>query len=223
MSTRQIRVLIADDHRMFCDMLENALRVYEDLAVVGRAWDGASAIELATGLRPDVLILDMLLPDITGVEVIRALHREAPEVRVLVLTGTEEVPPLFESLAAGARGYLLKEASIPELAAAIRVVHQGKAVLHPQSTLVVIEELLRSRTDSARRIAQNHDLLRRLTPRELEVLQLVGQGFSNKEIGERLFISEKTAKTHVANLLRRIAVKDRTAAAILAVKAGLCE
>lgn len=223
MTAEKIRVLIADDHRMFRDMLKNALGELEDMDVVGQARDGTGAIEMTLQEAPHVLILDVMLPDMTGVEVIRALHKQAPRTRVLVLTDLKDETPLLESLMAGARGYLLKDASIAELVRAVRLVHQGQAVLHPQSTLQVIEELRRSRSDSARRIAQNHELLRRLTPRELEVLQLVGQGCSNKEIGERLFISEKTAKTHVANLLRRISVKDRMAAAIVAVKAGLCE
>lgn len=222
MSDRVIKVGIADDHHLVRQMLVNTLTT-EGLEIVGQAANGTQALDLCQKYRPNVLVLDLKMPDIGGAEVTKRLAQAQPEVGVLILTAVEEEGPLFESLAAGARGYLLKDASVPELIAAVRTVADGGAVLHPRSTLSLLNEFQRSRLQQGQAHSDFSEPLSRLTPREQEVLRLIGQGLSNREIGEKLIISEKTAKTHVANLLRRIGAKDRVAAAIFAVKAGLCE
>ena len=219
-----IRVVIADDHHLVRQMMVNTLSTTEGLEVVAEASNGSEALEACRKFRPQVLVLDLKMPDLSGVEVTRRVQALLPDVGVLILTAVEEEDPLFESLAAGARGYLLKDASVDEVVGAIRTVASGRAVLHPRSTLSLLNEFQRSRMANPERADQSFAAtLTKLTPREREVLRLIGQGFSNREIGRQLVISEKTAKTHVANLLRRIGVKDRVAAAIFAVKAGLCD
>lgn len=214
------KIVIADDHHMVRQMLVNTLTSYEELEIVAQACSGQEAIETCRRFRPNVLVLDLNLPDISGVEVTRQLVQMGSEVRILILTAVEDERALFESIAAGARGYLLKDASIDELVAGIKTVAADKAVLHPRSTLSLLNEFQRTRQTSQVPLEAYQKVVNSLTPREQEVLRLLGQGLSNKEIGERLIISEKTAKTHVANLLRRLGVKDRVAAAIFAVKAG---
>lgn len=217
------KVVIADDHHMVRQMLVNTLAGCNDLEVVAQARDGNEAIEACRKYRPRVLVLDLNLPDISGVEVTRRLNQMGCDIRILILTAVEDERSLFESLAAGARGYLLKDASIDELVSGIRTVANDKAVLHPRSTLSLLNEFQRTRQARVSPLESHQKVVSELTPREQEVLRLLGQGLSNKEIGERLIISEKTAKTHVANLLRRLGVKDRVAAAIFAVKAGLTD
>lgn len=206
---------------MVRQMLENTIAVCDDLEVVAQANNGREAIEACRQHRPRVLILDLNLPDISGVDVTRSLLEMGLETKILILTAIEDEKSLFESIAAGARGYLLKDASLDELLSAIRTVAADRAVLHPRSTMSLLNEFQRTR-QSVKPPSESHlKVVEALTPREREVLALLGAGLSNREIGEKLVISEKTAKTHVANLLRRLAVKDRVAAAIFAVKAGL--
>ena len=206
---------------MVRQMLENTIAVCDDLEVVAQASSGREAIEACRQHRPRVLILDLNLPDISGVEVTRSLLEMGLETKILILTAIEDEKSLFESIAAGARGYLLKDASLDELLSAIRTVAADRAVLHPRSTMSLLNEFQRTRQSAKAPLESHRRIVETLTPREREVLVLLGTGLSNREIGERLVISEKTAKTHVANLLRRLAVKDRVAAAIFAVKAGL--
>lgn len=214
------KIIVADDHHLVRQMLVNSVSAYEDLDIVAQASTGEEAIEACRKHRPRVLILDLNLPDISGVEVTRRLKSMGLDVNILILTAVEDESSLFESLAAGARGYLLKDASLDELISAIRTVAADKAVLHPRSTLSLLNEFQRTRQSQRGPQEAYQDVVAGLTPREQEVLRLLGQGLSNKEIGQQLIISEKTAKTHVANLLRRLGVKDRVAAAIFAVKAG---
>ena len=217
------KLVIADDHHMVRQMLVNTLAEWSELEIVAQACNGAEAIDACRKYRPHVLVLDLNLPDISGIEVTRRLNEMGSEVKVLILTGMEDERSLFESITAGARGYLLKDASIDELVSGIKTVAANKAVLHPRSTLSLLNEFQRTRQASGSPLESHQNVVNGLTPREQEVLRLLGQGLSNKEIGVRLIISEKTAKTHVANLLRRLGVKDRVAAAIFAVKAGLTD
>lgn len=214
------KIIVADDHHLVRQMLVNTVSTYEELDIVAQASTGQEAIEACRKHRPQVLVLDLNLPALSGVEVTRRLSSMDLEVRILILTAVEEESSLFESLAAGARGYLLKDASLDELIAAIRTVAADKAVLHPRSTLSLLNEFQRTRQSQQGPQAAYRDIVAGLTPREKEVLRMLGQGLSNRELGQHLIISEKTAKTHVANLLRRLGVKDRVAAALFAVKAG---
>ncbi len=218
-----IRVAIADDHHLVRQMLVTTLGGAEGIEVVAQAGDGQTAVDNCRKFRPHVLVLDLNMPGKSGVEVTRELTSQGLETSVLILTAVEDEAPLFESLAAGARGYLLKDASVEELIQAVRTVAAGKAVLHPRSTLSLLNEFQKTRMAVSKEAPDYQEAITRLTPREREVLALIGKGLSNREIGEHLIISEKTAKTHVANLLRRVGVKDRVAAAIYAVRAGLCD
>lgn len=208
---------------MVRQMLANTIAVCDDLEVVAQASDGAEAIDACRRFHPRVLILDLNLPDMSGVEVTRSLSLMGLEVKILILTAIEDEKSLFESIAAGARGYLLKDASLDELLNAVRTVAADRAVLHPRSTLSLLNEFQRTQQSNRGPLETHKRVVETLTPREREVLCLLGSGLSNKEIGTKLIISEKTAKTHVANLLRRLGVKDRVAAAIFAVKAGLSD
>lgn len=217
------KVVIADEHRMVRQMLVQTLAGHDDLEVVADASNGQEALDFCRRFRPHVLVLDLNFSDISGVEVARRLTQGGSEVKVLVLTAVEDERTLFESVVAGARGYLLKDATVEELVAGIKTVAANKAVLHPRCTLSLLNEFQRTRGPARSPLKAYQEVVESLTPREKEVLRLLGHGLSNKEIGDRLIISEKTAKTHVANLLRRLGVKDRVAAAIFAVKAGLQE
>jgi len=214
------KIVIADDHHLVRQMLVNTLAGFSEIEIVAQACNGQEAINACQQYRPQVLVLDLNLPDISGVDVTRELTRVGSEVKILILTAVEDERSLFESIAARARGYLLKDASIDELVSGIKTVAANKAVLHPRSTLSLLNEFQRTMQSSKKPLEAYQKVVNNLTPREQEVLRLLGQGLSNKEIGDRLIISEKTAKTHVANLLRRLGVKDRVAAAIFAVKAG---
>lgn len=218
-----IEVVVADDHKLVRQMFATTFSCEDDLEMVGEAATGAGAITVSKELDPDVLVLDMNLPEMTGVQVIRELRRSMPELKILVLTAVEDEGPLFESLAAGAQGYLLKDSDVEEVLTAIRDLHEGRGHLHPRSTMCLLNEFQRTVTDSRTPEPVVTDArLQSLSPRELEILEWVGHGFTNPEIAEGLYISEKTVKTHVSNILRRLEVSNRIAAATFAVRNGLC-
>lgn len=218
-----IEVIVADDHKLVRQMLASTIESEEDMIFLGEAVNGREAIAMASGRANCVLVLDMNLPDMSGVQVIRELKERGSGPKILVLTAVEEETALFESLAAGAKGYLLKDSDVEEVLTAIRDLHEGRAHLHSRSTMSLLTEFQRSRTVPVLPEKKLKELTSQLTPREIEVLTLVGHGFSNPEIAERLFISEKTVKTHVSNLLRRLQLKSRIAAATMAVSYGLCQ
>lgn len=216
-----IRVVVAEDHAVVRQMLCSTLAAEPDLEVVGSAATGPEAVQAVARLGPDVLLLDLKMPGLDGLAVTRQVCARHPGVRILILTAVEEEAPLFEALQAGARGYLLKDSSLEEITQALRRVHEGQAVLHPRSTLSLLNEFQRFRNAPSGGDPEEQALLARLSPRELEVLRLVARGLSNREIGDVLIISEKTAKTHVSNLLRRMNARDRIQAALVAIRNGL--
>lgn len=218
-----IEVIVADDHKLVRQMLVGTIENEDDMSFLGEAVNGAEAIELAAGRQGCVLVLDMNLPDMTGVQVIRELRDRGPGPKVLVLTAVEEENALFESLAAGAQGYLLKDSDVEEVLTAIRNLAEGRAHLHSRSTMTLLNEFQKTRHQTVTVEKEVSDLTDGLTPREIEVLTLIGHGYSNPEIAEKLFISEKTVKTHVSNLLRRLNVRSRISAATMAVSYGLCQ
>jgi NarL family two-component system response regulator LiaR len=200
-----IRVVIADDHAVVRQGLRTFLDLQDDMEVVGEAADGAEAVDVAERLEADVVLVDLVMPGVDGLEALRALRERVPAARALVLSSFIDDEKLFPAVRAGAAGYLLKDVQPQELVAAIRTVHAGGALLHPKVASRLLEQMT---TDP-------------LTPREREVLGLIGQGMANKVIARELDLSEKTVKAHVSNILAKLGVSDRTQAALYAVRAGL--
>jgi two-component system, NarL family, response regulator LiaR len=207
-----IRVLIVDDHSVVREGLRTFLELQDGLEVVGEAADGEEAIVSATRLRPNVILMDLVMPQLGGVAAMRRLREEVPDARVIVLTSFLDDDKLLPALRAGAAGYLLKNAEPQELARAVRAAHSGEAVLDPVVAARLVETLA---------AADGQEPLDRLTPREREVLVLIGRGFSNKRIAKELGIAEKTVKTHVGHVLAKLGVTDRTQAAVVAVRSGI--
>jgi DNA-binding NarL/FixJ family response regulator len=207
----EIRVLIVDDHAVVRRGLRAFLQLQPDINVVGEAAGGAEALVQAVELEPDVLLMDLVMPDGDGISAIRALREAGSAARVLVLTSFTEDSQVFAAMQAGAAGYLLKDVEPDDLAAAIRQVHKGRPALHPD----IASRLMRRVSEPA------DDAGGQFTVREREVLGLIAEGFANKEIARRLFISEKTVKTHVSNVLGKLGVADRTQAAVVAIRRRL--
>jgi two-component system, NarL family, response regulator LiaR len=209
-----IKVLIVDDHSVVREGLRAFLELQDGIEVAGEAGDGAEAIEQVRRLRPDVVLMDLVMPRVDGVEAMRGLRRLSPETRVIVLTSFLEDDRLLPAIQAGAAGYLLKNVAPAELARAIRAAHVGEAIIDP----AVAGRLVRAIADGA---AVNVTEPGHLTRREHQVLELIVGGRSNKRIAAELGISEKTVKTHVGHLLAKLDVADRTQAALLAIRDGL--
>jgi NarL family two-component system response regulator LiaR len=207
-----IRVLIVDDHSVVREGLRAFLQLQDGLEVVGEAADGEEAIEAASRLEPDVILMDLVMPRLGGVAAMRRLREEAPGARVIVLTSFLDDDKLLPALRAGAAGYLLKNAEPQDVARAVRAAHAGEALLDPVVAARLVETLAAE---------DGQEPLDRLTPREREVLVLIGRGFSNKRIANELELSEKTVKTHVGHVLAKLGVTDRTQAAVVAVRAGI--
>jgi two-component system, NarL family, response regulator LiaR len=207
-----IRVLLVDDHAVVREGLRAFLELQEGIAVVGEAADGYEAIGAATRLRPDVILMDLVMPELDGVSAMRALRERIPETRVIVLTSFLDDDKLLPALRAGAAGYLLKNAEPQEVARAIRAARAGQALIDPVVAARLVETLAADDGEAP---------LDRLTPREREVLVLIGRGLPNKLIARELDVSEKTVKTHVGHVLAKLGVGDRTQAAVFAVRAGL--
>jgi DNA-binding NarL/FixJ family response regulator len=211
-----IRVLIVDDHSVVREGLRAFLELQDGIEVAGEAADGAEAIEQARRLRPDVVLMDLVMPRVDGVEAMRGLRGLSPETRVIVLTSFLEDDRLLPAIQAGAAGYLLKNVAPAELARAIRAAHVGEAIIDP----AVAGRLVRAIAEGAsvKVTEPGH-----LTRREHDVLELIVAGRSNKRIAVELGISEKTVKTHVGHLLAKLDVADRTQAAMLAIRDGLVQ
>jgi DNA-binding NarL/FixJ family response regulator len=203
--TDPIRILVAEDHHVVRQGLVALIKTVEDMQVVGEACDGRQAVELFRQHRPDVTIMDLRLPNMTGVEAITEIRRNFPNARIIVLTTYDGDEDIYRALQAGARGYLLKDMSGDDLMDAIRTVHAGRSRIPP-----AVAQRLADRLGGPE-----------LTPRELEVLKLIVSGKSNKEIGRDLFISEATVKTHINSLLSKLGVNDRTQAATTALQRGI--
>jgi DNA-binding NarL/FixJ family response regulator len=208
--SEQIRVLVVDDHPIVRQGLVAYLGSRDDITVVGEAADGSGAIAAAVRLRPDVVLLDLVMPRMDGVEATRRLRDLVPDVRVLVLTSFAAEDHVVDAVRAGAAGYLLKDVEPADIAAAIRAVHRGDAYLHPEAAAHVIAIV--HNDGHAQALAE-------LTPRERDVLMLIGKGRSNREIARDLTVAEKTVKTHVSSILRKLNVRDRTQAALIAARA----
>ncbi len=209
-----IRVLIADDHPVVRRGLRTFLELQDDIDVVGEASDGEEAVERVRDLLPDVALVDLVMPQLDGIEAIRRIRALSPSTKVIVLTSFVDDDKVFPAVKAGAAGYLLKDVEPDALLEAIRKVYRGEALIHPAIAAKLMAEL----SDQGQRPSDQG-----LTERELDVLRLLARGISNKEIASELFISEKTVKTHVSNILAKLHLADRTQAALYAVRQKLVE
>ena len=215
-----IRVLIADDHELMRNGLRAILGAQQDIEVVGEAEHGALAVENAIRLHPDVVIMDIRMPRLDGIEATRRLAVQGEKApKVLVLTTFDHDEYVYQALRAGAAGFLLKDTPPRQLAEAVRTIAAGESLLAPAVTKRLIERYVsRPPGDTALR-----ERFAELTERELEVLQLITRGLSNAEIGARLFLSEATVKTHVTRILTKLGVRDRVQAVVLAYETGLVQ
>jgi DNA-binding NarL/FixJ family response regulator len=213
-----IRVLIADDQALVRSGFRMILEARADLEVVGEAENGETAIELARELEPDVVLMDVRMPVLDGVEATRRLLEGGSEARVIILTTFDLDEYVFEALRAGASGFLLKDVQPAQLVEAIRVVASGEALLAPSITRRLLDRFAASLDASLRTPPPELDSL---TPRELEILRLIAGGLTNAEIASELFVSETTVKTHVSSVLHKLNLRDRVQAVVLAYEAGL--
>ena len=208
-----IKILLADDHPVVREGLFAMLSREHDFEVVGEAKDGVEAVNKANELNPDVVLMDLRMPEMDGVEAMRQIRSTMPNVKFIILTTYSDDDYIFSGIEAGARAYLLKDAPRDELFKAIRAVHMGESLIQP----VVASKLLDRFTELSRRTPSGEEL----SGRELEILQLMAKGAANKEISAQLNISQSTVKTHIANIFQKLGVNDRTEAVTQALKKGI--
>lgn len=211
-----IRLLLVDDHAIVREGLRTLLGEVPDLALVGEAADGPAAITMAAAVKPDVILLDLMLPGMNGIEVTRRILAQQPACRIIVLTSFADDQNVLAAMQAGAAGYLLKDVLQADLVKAIHQAARGEPALHPEAQRKLVEHLARPR---ARQGAEAN--LEQLTERERDVLGLIARGFSNRQIADELHITEGTVKGHVSNVLSKLQLQDRTQAALYAVRHGL--
>jgi DNA-binding NarL/FixJ family response regulator len=210
-----IRVLIADDHHVVRRGLLFFLKTQKDIEVVGEAKNGLEAIELVDSLKPDIVLMDLVMPEMDGIQATKSIKSKWPNVHVLMLTSFSDKDHVLPAIEAGASGYQLKDIEPDELVESIRLIMRGENTIHPEAT-TQLEEGLREEKNLPH-------VLNTLTPREQDVLAELTKGKSNREIASSLFVTEKTVKTHISNIFTKLEVQDRTQAALYAVKHGLTE
>ena len=219
-----IRVLIADDHALFRRGLEMVLEEEDDIDLVGQASDGTEAIAVAGEALPDVVLMDIRMPKITGIEACRATKEVAPSAKIVMLTISDEEEDLFEAIRAGASGYLLKDIPLDEVAEAVRAVHGGQSLINPSMAGKLLSEFATlAKRDAEEEERVQHVAAPKLTDREMEVLKLVARGMNNRDIAKELFISENTVKNHVRNILEKLQIHSRMEAVMIAVRQKLIE
>jgi DNA-binding NarL/FixJ family response regulator len=212
----RIRVLLVDDHAVVRMGLRSFFDMLDDIDVVGEASDGSEGVAMARRLKPDVVLMDLLMPNMDGITAIGRIKAEMPETEIVTMTSFIEEEKVTAALEAGASGYVLKDAEADEVAAAIRAAYAGEVHLDP-AVARLLAQRMRSKKDPAETLAEP------LTEREKDVLRLLGHGKSNKEIGAELFITERTARTYVSNILGKLGLASRTQAALWAVEHKLAE
>jgi NarL family two-component system response regulator LiaR len=208
-----IRIFVADDHAIIRKGIRAVLEIVPDMEVVGEAANGREAVAKVKKLQPDVILMDLVMPEMDGIEAIRHIKAHRPEARILVLTTFAGEDKIFPAIKAGALGYHLKDSSPDELVQAIRQVYRGESSLHPVIARRVLQELSCP--------SEQPPTPDPLTPREVEVLRLVAQGLENRQIAEELVISEATVRTHVSNIMGKLHLASRTQAALYALREGL--
>lgn len=211
-----IKVLLIDDHLVVLQGLRFFLNTLEDIEIVGEAANGKEGVALAKQLRPDVVLMDLSMPEMDGIEATKRIKAENTKTSVIVLTSFSDEDHVLPALRAGAEGYQLKDIEPDELVRTIRAAHRGEKLIHPQATQYLLSEVTNGGTKGKPGIDE-------LTPREKDVLEQITSGKSNKEISIELYITEKTVKTHVSTILSKLGVHDRTQAAIYAMKNGWFE
>lgn len=218
--TDSIRIILVDDQRLMRDGLRTLMELQEDIDVVGEAGNGVQALALYEELNPDVVLMDIRMPEMDGVEATRRMISDWPDARVIILTTFDDDEYVFDGLRAGAMGYLLKDVSGDELAEAVRTVASGGALIEPSVARKVVAEFARIAPPSRSLVQQ---LTEALSEREVEVLVQVARGLTNKEIANKLYLAEGTVKNYVTSILGKIGARDRTQAAIRAKELGLIE
>jgi len=215
-----IRVLVVDDHALFRRGLQMVLEQEDDIEVVGEAGDGAEAVERAADTVPDIVLMDVRMPKRGGIDACTAIKDAVPSAKIIMLTISDEEADLYDAIKAGASGYLLKEISIEEVAAAIRAVNEGQSLISPSMASKLLTEFasMIKRTDDRQQVPTP-----RLTEREMEVLKLVAKGLNNRDIAKQLFISENTVKNHIRNILEKLQLHSRMEAVVYAVREKLLE
>ena len=209
---KKIKVAIADDHALIREGIKKLLELEESFEIVALAGDGIEALECIRTTEPDVILLDINMPNMNGIDCLKQIKSDYPETKVIMLTIHEDAEYLIETINIGAEGYVLKDADVSSLMKAIQKVVQGEVYIHPTLSGILVREYKRKDKNMEDVIGNN------LTKREFEVIRLISRGYNNKEIAVELFISEKTVKNHVSNIFKKIKVTDRTQAALYAIK-----
>jgi NarL family two-component system response regulator LiaR len=212
---KDIRILIADDHNLVRQGFEALLTVKDGIEVVGLAENGEKAIKMARSLKPDIILMDLMMPEKNGIEATREIKAENPEAKILIITSFAEDENVYLAVKAGALGYLLKDSSPGDLMQAIEDVCQGRMSLHPNIANKLMDELNKPLEG---KVSEDP-----LTERELEVLKLVAKGFSNQDIADKLIVSERTVGAHVSNILAKLHLANRTQAALYALRKGFTD
>ena len=215
MDGEKIKVLLADDHKLFREMLFHFLSEEEEIEILGEAGNGKEAVAKTGELKPDVLLLDIDMPEMNGVEATKIIAKEYPQTKIVIVTALEEDEFIFQLIKNGASGYLLKDSSLAEVLRGIKAAHSGEALIQPKIVNKILRQLVKLMDNPPIPAPEE---IKSLTAREIEVLKLAAQGANNKEISARLFICEPTVKTHIGNIMHKLNLRDRVEMVLFAVQ-----